>query len=126
VSERTGTTPASSLFRHRPVLMAAPDDPLFVEEARRWATQAAADLRDHTRTSRSEYTTQSVTNWMPALCQYVVDLAARADELEDAIREILDISSGWCAPMPDSERLALITTMGMDALARSKDTDASA
>lgn len=49
--------------------------------------------------------------------------ADRIVELEDAIRDMLDISTRWTRAMADAERLKLITKIGYGALKIEGDPD---
>lgn len=41
---------------------------------------------------------------------------AKADTLADAIRDILDLATGWSRPMSDAKRLEFIEQIGKQAL----------
>ena len=44
-------------------------------------------------------------------------MSATEQRLDDAIRDMLDYTAGYCAPMSDAEKLAAIRKIGEKALA---------
>lgn len=44
------------------------------------------------------------------------DLEARVEQLEEALRDVLDVVEGWCSPMSEEERLPAIQEFASQAL----------
>lgn len=50
-------------------------------------------------------------------------LVGRIEELEEALREVLEIVAGWCRPMTDVEKLASIQSTVEAALSPSEASE---
>lgn len=48
------------------------------------------------------------------------ELEERVEQLEDGLRDVLDVVEGWCRPMSDEERLPAIKEFASQALSGPK------
>lgn len=66
------------------------------------------------------YLPGAIRLWVEDLEREKAELEERVEQLEDGLRDVLDVVEGWCRPMSDEERLPAIKEFASQALSGPK------